>query len=397
MFQKLVNHNDDLRRLVEKGYAVAFDNNHLVVRDIPYLDSEGQLQVGAIVAKLEFIDQEHVTQTDHQVFFAGSVPHGLDRKPILNLGGGPAQLTLSEASEDVVVKRSFSNKPKSTGKFLDFFEKIESYVAIISGPAIELHGATPHTFRVVEDVASDSVFKFHDTLTSRAEITDLAAKFKDDVIAIIGLGGTGAYVLDFVVKTPVREIRAFDLDLFRIHNAFRSPGRLEQTELGQAKAEVYHRRYENFRTGLSATPTFIDASCPDDLDGVTFAFVCVDKGSARAGIFDLLISKGIPFIDVGMGLNRTRGPLNGMLRTTYYSAEHSQKVRAKGLAPLVDSPDDLYPTNIQISELNALNACLAVIRFKQLRGFYFEEIPYCHLLLELGDLQIVGESELSED
>ena len=397
MFQKLVNHNDDLRRLVEKGYAVAFDTNHLIVRDIPYLDSENKLQVGAIVAKLEFIGQERVTQTDHQVFFAGSVPCGLDRKSILNLGGGPTQLTLSEASKDVVVERSFSNKPKNTGKFLDFFDKTESYVAIISGPAIELHGANPYTFRVVEDVASDSVFKFHDTLTSRAEITDLAAKFKDDVIAVIGLGGTGAHVLDFVVKTPVREIRAFDLDLFRVHNAFRSPGRLEQTELGQSKAEVYHRRYDNFRKGLSATATFIDASCPDDLDDVTFAFVCVDKGSSRAGIFDLLISKGIPFIDVGMGLNRTRGPLNGMLRTTYYSAEHSQKVRAKGLAPMVDSSDDLYQTNIQISELNALNACLAVIRFKQLRGFYFEEIPYYNLLLELGDLQIVGESELSED
>ena len=397
MFQILVSHNNDLRRLVEKGYAVAFDSNHLVVRDIPYLGSESQLQIGAIVAKLVFIDQERVTQTDHQVFFAGSVPYGLDRKPILNLGGGPTQITLSEAIKDVVVERSFSNKPKNSGKFLDFFDKIESYVAIISGPAIELHRANPYTFRIVEDVASDSVFKFHDTLTSRAEITDLAAKFKDDVIAVIGLGGTGAHVLDFVVKTPVREIRAFDLALFCVHNAFRSPGRLEQTELGQSKAEVYRRRYENFRNGLSATPTFIDASCPDDLDGVTFAFVCVDKGSSRADIFDLLISKGIPFIDVGMGLNRTRGPLNGMLRTTYYSAEHSQKVRDKGLAPLVDSPDDLYQTNIQISELNALNACLAVIRFKQLRGFYFEEIPYYHLLLELGDLQIVGESELSED
>ena len=397
MFQILVSHNNDLRRLVEKGYAVAFDSNHLVVRDIPYLGSESQLQIGAIVAKLVFIDQECVIQTDHQVFFAGSVPYGLDRKPILNLGGRSTQITLSEASKDVVVERSFSNKPKNTGKFLDFFDKIESYVAIISGPAIELHGANPYTFRVVEDVASDSVFKFHDTLTSRAEIADLTAKFKDDVIAVIGLGGTGAHVLDFVVKTPVREIRAFDLDLFCVHNAFRSPGRLEQTELGQSKAEVYRRRYENFRKGLSATPTFIDASCLDDLDGVTFAFVCVDKGSARAGIFNLLISKGISFIDVGMGLNRTRGPLNGMLRTTYYSAEHSQKVRAKGLAPLVDSPDDLYQTNIQISELNALNACLAVIRFKQLRGFYFEEIPYYHLLLELGDLQIVGESELSED
>ena len=397
MFLKLVNHNDDLRRLVEQGYAIAFDSNHLVVRDIPYLDSESRLQVGAIVAKLEFINQERVTQTDHQVFFGGSVPYGLDRKPIPNLGGGPTQLSLSEASRDVVVERSFSNKPKSTGKFLDFFEKIESYVAIISGPAIELHDANPYTFRVVEDVASDSVFKFHDTLTSRAEISDLAENFKNDVIAVIGLGGTGAYILDFIVKTPVREIRAFDLDPFCVHNAFRSPGRLEETELGQSKAEVYLNRYGNFRTGLSATPMFIDASCDDDLEGVTFAFVCVDKGSSRADIFDLLISKGIPFIDVGMGLDRKRGPLNGMLRTTYYSVEHAQEVRDKGLAPLVDNPGDLYRANVQISELNALNACLAVIRFKQLRGFYFEEVPYYHLLLELGDLKTVGDSEFVED
>ena len=389
MFQKLVNHNDDLRRLVEKGYAVAFDSNYLVVRDIPYLDNENQLQVGAIVAELVFIDQERITQKDHQVFFAGSVPYGSDRKPIPNLSGGPTQITLSDNSRDVVVERSFSNKPKTTGKFSNFFDKIESYVAIISGPAMELYNATPYTFRSAEDIPSDSVFKFHDTLTSLAGITDLASKFKDDVIAVIGLGGTGAYVLDFIVKTPVREIRAFDRDLFCVHNAFRSPGRLEKTELGQSKAQVYSGRYENFRTGLSTSPTFLDASCLDDLDSVTFAFVCVDKGVSRAGIFDLLISKGIPFIDVGMGLNRKRGPLNGMLRTTYYSAEHGQVIRDKKLAPLVDSPDDEYRTNIQISELNALNACLAVIRFKQIRGFYFEEIPYYHLLFEVGDLKIV--------
>src|SRR5439155_6258187 len=139
---------------------------------------------------------------------------------------------------------------------------------------------------------------------------------------------------------------------------------------------------------------FIDASCEADLNGVTFAFVCVDKGASRSSIFDLLISKGIPFIDVGMGLNRNRGPVNGMLRTTYYSVEHGQKIRDKGLAEMSDPSDDIYRTNIQIGEINALNACLAVIRFKQLRGFYFEEIPYYHLLVEIGDLKIVGESEL---
>lgn len=390
MLHQLVSHNDDIKHLVDKGYAVSFDSAYLVVRDIPYLDDKGALQTGALVTKLVFTDNQHVTQDDHQVYFAGSVPFGLDRKPIPNLGGGPIQLPMSEASADVVVQRSFSNKPRVEGKFADFFEKIESYVAIISGPAIERYGATPYTFRATEDHAADSVFKFHDTLTSRAGISDLSALFKDDVIAVIGLGGTGSYLLDFLVKTPVREVRVFDMDPYHVHNAFRSPGRLEAEELGKPKAEVYRLRYDNFRKGFIAIPRFIDASCAEDLDGVTFAFVCVDKGSSRAGVFDLLLSRRIPFIDVGMGLRRQGAALTGALRTTCYSSSDGQKVRDMQLAELSDSPDDLYRSNIQISELNALSACLAVIGFKQLRGFYLEEVPYYHVLFDVGDMKTVG-------
>ena len=195
----------------------------------------------------------------------------------------------------------------------------------------------------------------------------------------------------------MREIRAFDLDPFHVHNAYRSPGGLEEGELGKPKAEVYASRYENFRAGLSVEAKFIDASSAEDLRGATFAFVCVDKGSSRAGIFDLLISEGIPFIDVGMGLNRKRGALNGMLRTTYYSLEQGDRMRGMGLAELADNPNDLYRANIQIGELNALNACLAVIKFKQLRGFYYEEIPYSHLLFGISDLHLTGESNFNED
>lgn len=389
MFHLLVNRNNDLRRLVEKGYAVAFDSNYLIVRDVPYLDAEGKLQAGAIVTKLVFVDQERVTQEDHQIFFAGSHPHGLDGEPIPNLGGGPTHLPLSDSITDVVVQRSFSNKPTATGRFEDFFEKVESYVAIISGPAMQRHEVTPHTFRAVKEVVSNSVFKFHDTLTSRAEIADLAAKLKDDVIAIIGLGGTGAYILDFLVRTPVREVRGFDTDLFYVHNAYRSPGPLNESELNRPKAEVYLSRYNNFRHGLSFATKFIDASSADELEGVTFAFVCVDKGSSRAGIFDLLLSKQIPFIDVGMGLKRRDGALSGMLRVTYYSTKEGQKVRDENLAPTADDPADEYCTNIQIGELNALNACLAVMRFKQLRGFYLQEVPSYHLLFKTGDLKVI--------
>lgn len=394
MFQRLVSRNNDLRRLVEKGYAVAFDTNHLVVRDIPYLDADGTAQTGTLVAKLVFIDSDTVKQDDHQVFFAGSVPHGLDGRPIPNLGGGPHRLTLSAACQDVVVQRSFSNKPKATGAFADFFEKIETYVAIISGPANEKHGTDPFTFRAVEHTVPDRIFKVHDTLTSRAEITDLVVGFKDDVIAVIGLGGTGSYVLDLLVKTPVREIRSFDLDSYFVHNAFRSPGRVDDAEFGKAKADVYRERYENFRYGLSMSRMLIDSQSADELDGVTFAFVCVDQGSARAGIFDALMDRKIPFIDVGLGLNRKRGALNGMLRVTLFSAADAQVVRDKQLAEESDRPDGVYRSNIQIAELNALNACLAVIRFKQLRGFYVEEAPLYHLLFGIGDMTMGSESQL---
>jgi len=397
VFQKLVNHNDDINRLIETGYAVGFDSNCMIIRDIPYLDENKQLKWGAIVTKLVFVDEERVTQDDHQIFFAGSVPCNIDGTPIGNLGGGPTQLALSEACQDVVVERSFSNKPKLTGKFKDFFEKIESYVAIISGAAMDLHNADPYTYRVNQDVVVDSIFKINDTLTSRAEITDLSTKFKDDVIVIIGLGGTGSYVLDHVVKTPVKEIRGFDGKAYRVHNAFRSPGEMNPDEFGKPKAEVYQARYENFREGLNLQTKYIDVWSGDDLEGATFAFVCVDNGPSRSDIFDLLISKKIPFIDVGMGLKRKNSALNGMLRTTYFPIDKAQEMRDKGLCELSNNPDDLYKANIQTGELNSLNAGIAVVKFKQLRGFYDEEDPCYNLLLEISDLKIVGSSDDDED
>ena len=126
---------------------------------------------------------------------------------------------------------------------------------------------------------------------------------------------------------------------------------------------------------------------------MTFAFVCVDKGESRGGIFKLLFEKRIPFIDVGIGLKRKDGPLKGTVRTTYYSAEDGPKVRDKGYAELITTLDDLYPTNIQTAELNALNAAFAVIRFKQLRGFYLEELPFHHAVFYSHDLKTIGEWE----
>lgn len=165
MFHELVSHNEDLKRLVEKGYAVGFDSGHLVVRDVPYLDHEKKLQRGAFVTKLEFVDRVRVKQQDHQVFFCGSPPHTVDGAPIPNLGGGPVQVALKDPA--LIVQRSFSNKPLAPNGthdpngFPDFFAKIESYTRIIWGPAQQLYpDATPLTFKVDKEVTTGSVFKF---------------------------------------------------------------------------------------------------------------------------------------------------------------------------------------------------------------------------------------------
>lgn len=396
MFLALANHNEDLKRLLEKGYAITEDHGYLVIRDIPYLDSSGSYQVGTIVTAICDIDGKRVKPHDHQIFFAGSHPCETDGAAIRGLGGGQTTLALP-SSPDVIVQRSFSNKltdaSGSNRDYHDFFEKIENYVHIISGPAREKCRASPYTFRLVEETPTTSVFKFRDTLTSRAQIVDLSARFADDVVAVIGLGGTGSYVLDFLVKVPVREIRGFDFDEFHVHTAYRSPGRLvPETDLGKKKADVYRSRYENFRDGFRLEPRYIDAQSLDSLTGVTFAFVCVDKGKSRAGIFDLLIASGIPFIDLGMGLNRTQGTIDGTLRATYYSAEDGQRLRDLALAELIDDPADEYRIHIQTAELNALNAALAIIKFKQIRGFYLDSDALNSLVMQVGNIKTLHEA-----
>ena len=395
MLRTLASRNPDLKTLIERGYALALDTNYLIVRDVPYLDAAGQLKWGALVAKLVFEDDVTVRPEDHQVLWAGPRPYGLDGQVVRGLGGGEAQLNLSERCNDMTVQQSFSHKLKENGQprpYVDHVEKVESYVAMISGPAMQRLGVDPYTFRDCEEEPPNSVFKLRDTLTSRAEISDLAKRFENDVVAIIGLGGTGAYLLDFMVKTPVQEIRGFDHDRFFVHNAFRSPGRLDLadgSEQRRPKAEVYGTRYENFRHGLTIKPLFIEESSGVEFDGVTFAFVCVDKGSSRKRILDLLISRNIPFIDVGMGLNRKPGPISGTVRTTYFPKDAGVMVREKGYVPEVDPSDDVYKTNIQIAELNALNAALAILRFKQIRGFYVGPASSNQLLLTLDNLSLL--------
>lgn len=189
-------------------------------------------------------------------------------------------------------------------------------------------------------------------------------------VAIIGLGGTGSYILDSLAKTAVQEIHLFDGDRFGNHNAFRSPGAPSIDELDSApmKAEYFRDIYSKMRKNIFAYG-FLDESNVHLQREMTFVFVSVDKGSSRRFIAENLSEFGVPFIDVGMGIQEVDDSLGGQLRVTR-STNQSREKALPIHTHFGDDDENDYSRNIQIAELNALNAALAVVKWKQLFEFY---------------------------
>lgn len=60
----------------------------------------------------------------------------------------------------------------------------------------------------------------------------------------------------------------------------------------------------------------IDAANLHLLDGITFAFLCMDAGESKRLTVQKLEAMGASFVDVGMGLELVDGSLGGILRVT---------------------------------------------------------------------------------
>ena len=395
MPHQLKNHSSDLQRLVVEGYEIEERSAYLVVRSIPYLSANKAVRWGAIITDLDITGGTTVPPKSHTVYFIGEMPHSLEGHPV-NLG--TPTLKNRNLGHGLIVDFQFSFKPRDKG-YEDYYEKITTYVSIISGPAQALYpSVTPRTFVAVEAPEEETVFRYWDTATSRAGIGLMTEKLEGvGAVAIVGLGGTGSYILDLIAKTPVREIRLFDGDKFGSHNAFRSPGApsLELLEKAPQKVDYFQSIYSEMRRNVVAYG-YVDESTVDHLKDVEFAFVSVDDEKGRKFVVEKLEEFGIPFIDVGMGVligeGGAEGTLMGQLRVSTSIADSRDLVRPE--LPIADDEggENLYDSNIQIAELNALNAVLAVIKWKKLLGFYHDAKREYSSLYHIDANHIINES-----
>ncbi len=368
----LISRSPDLARLKADGYEVEIRAGHLILNNVPYVNGDRQVKRGRLVSELTTAGELAAKPSTHVAMLAGEYPCDQYGNPIEKIRNSSVQQDLGEG---LVIDHSFSSKPSPEG-YADYYDKMTTYAAILSSPAQALDpSANAQTHAVIEMAETDDVFVYFDSNTSRAGIGALTQRFDGMKIAIVGLGGTGAYLLDLIAKTPVAEVHLFDGDRFLTHNAFRAPGAASLDELTACplKVDYWTEKYAKMRRGIVPHPIRLDASNTELLADMHFVFLCIDDGAAKKPIVAKLEALGLPFIDAGIGVRVVNDQLLGLVRVTASTANFRRHVYdAQRISFAERDRQALYTNNIQIADLNALNACLVVIKWKKLVGFYVD-------------------------
>ena len=388
MSQQLISHSPDLKRLRDEGYHVTIQANHVVVADVPYVNEQGEVCRGALISTLSLAGDVAARPSDHVVSFRGDYPCDAAGKRLTGLVNSAGHRNLGGGLE---AHFTFSRKP--TGGYLDYFHKMTTYAALLAGPAEMIDpSATAKTFAVVDSDEDDSPFVYLDTATSRAGIGAMADRLTGHKVSFAGVGGTGAYALDLVAKTPVAEIHIWDGDTFDQHNAFRAPGAARVTDLAERpnKAEYFAKVYSAMHRGITAHPEYLDTANVAQLADSDFVFICMGDGPERKLIVDTLVHAEVPFIDVGIGVYEVDGRLAGSVRVTTSTPDATDHLDQRLPHSDADPAGD-YATNVQIADLNALNAALAVVRWKKQMGFYNDLEAEHHSVYDIDGNQIVND------
>ena len=227
-------------------------------------------------------------------------------------------------------------------------------------------------------LAKPGPFRIPNTFEARAAVGPVQDRIRDQRIAIIGLGGTGSFVLDLMVKTPVAQIHLLDGDRMDWHNFMRAPGAPTCEELesqrreGLLKVDYYRAKYEALRDGVHAHGVrvgdpggFAEFMSPHPVD---FAFVCIDQEKdgdcpRQDMVYSLLSEAGVPFVDSGVSITLSNDQVGGAVTTSVYGAGSTAWKECIPNARVVGDASGYR--NVQLPEVNSLAASLAVMEWRR--------------------------------
>ncbi len=354
--------DDGIARLIADGHDMVLQEGHLVVRRLSYRSPIGPRYDGILVLPVNTLDGTITDATDHRIWFAGEEPRADDDSAL----GTPE---LHDYGVGVCANYLLSFKPPES-LYPSVYAKIRHYSRVLAsalGQTDEPVG--PSRTGSFQVVPSDLPLVYPDMNATRVGLITLNNLFRGHTVAIVGGGGTGSYILDQVAKTWVDRIVLIDGDKFETHNAYRAPGAasVDVVRAQPNKAEYFAGEYARMHMGITAHPVALSSENLHLLDGATFVFLAAADAESRPEIMRYLRERGVPFIDVGMSFREGEAGLTGLVKVATYLPEEGTPLPT---APAVAPGEDDYSSNIQVAELNALNAVLAVIRWKRHLGFY---------------------------
>jgi ThiF family len=394
MSSRPIDPSSSIQRLRDDGYRVEKREQHLLLLDVPYVTSGRNIARGTLVCTYIESAGQLLPPDNHQVWWTEEFPCYANGRPIDQIRN---EDQTRELFPGCLIRHRFSNKPVGLPSFSDHYSKMVHYATLLQAQAKAVDSTVDARADHAEPISSESVgpFAYADSASARAEIQAVSQRLALGRIAIIGVGGTGAYILDQLAKTPVREIHLYDGDEFLQHNAFRSPGSASIQEIANRpnKAVYLKGKYEAMHLGIVSHPYYVDSAHVGELVGFDFAFVCVDRGDSRRLLAEHLKSQRIPFIDVGMNLQlvHSTGKLIGSCRLTLCTPENS--AHFDQYAPLDTEDDqDIYRQNVQVADMNALNAQLAVMKWKQHFGFYQDDFQALNIAFSVNSMSVAREA-----
>jgi hypothetical protein len=375
-----MNPSPHIQKLVdEKYYVEIIEEKFLLIKRVPYLNKEKEIQYCTIVSELELNGNDVKLFPQHPIYFIGEQPYKANGDKF-----NPNHSNRTELLPGLIANFYFSYR-KDDKPYENYYDKMTHYVHLFSKHAIHVDPTVTFNIGSLVEVPRSSPFQYSDCNSASPEVNVLYHKFSEMRVGIIGMGGTGSYILDYIAKTPVKEIHLFDGDYYHNKNAFRSPGATHIDSLinVQKKTEFFQNQYFNIHKGVISHPVNICEDNLAELDNLSFVFISIDKSSIKKMITEHLENNGIDFIDVGMGVKIVNDSILGQIRITTSTIKKRGHIHTNNRIKFSENPENDYSKLPQIAELNAFNAAQAVIKWKKLVGFYHDRGKEFHTIYQL--------------
>lgn len=384
MSNSLIDHNSDLKSLKDAGYDLELRGAYLIVKNVPYLyDAAGQLAEANMVTSIEFAGNNTTPPSDHTVWWTGKPPFRADGSSMegdLSCGSWEEGYDIGEG---LTAFMQWSRMPLAEGQkrsYIDYDEKITTYIAEVADQADLKYPGVLEAAKSGETdskIALNSRFKYIDTKTYRYGLKGIEQRIEDEIVAIVGVGGTGSYLMDILAKTNVKEVHLFDKDVLKQHNAFRMCGAAGIEQLGGlcSKVDWYRNTYSPIREdGIFVYSEELTGNSTEILKKFTTVFIAVDNLNVRRDIQATCNELGIYHISIGLGVE-VEGECNDQLggNVKIETAFRSKHSHSNIVAP-TEKQGQAYG-NVQTSELNMLGAALAVVEWKANVGIYRNDRP----------------------